>query len=757
MACKYTSVLISCITLYLAFILVSPHPTTPSDDWLLPINRLVLYALVKDATPSDSKQGNTYSMDEETARSVLTRLLRDRDLNLDNVNSEQATMSLMTSWGKMMSTLRSATRKGGAYTKKILQKWKDSNFNVKLGGEKRKLEEELSQERKRRKLSEKQLKKERKTIQNLEKEYNKVAKQLLKKTKRNRTKAHGRYSKQYKRNQKKNLRETAEAAVDLLHVLGVNVSHLSVWDKFGNNIDIVHGENTKRVKIPIDKAVYLKDFLCLSDSTYKSLCKSLPDLPSLKRVKKRTREIDSLFPIHKYDDMIGAWEPVHGKVNHIVDQMTKKYPDEPIPEHIGIKLSGDGTFIGKRIHVVNLTMRVIYGSKHSEEVILAMVRAPEKYEYLSKMFEPLVSDLPSNVSLHSGNTIDLKYYLAGDMKFLNEMCGLGACNSSFSCVWCKCPSSERYDHTQKWSMTNANSGARTNGEISTLSKGPKSKNKSCLRSPILSFIPIHFVVPDPLHLFLRISDQLITQLVQIMRYRDNVNKHSKNVHVDKCTNLHRFQKFVGDLKIPWNFFTNKDSGLMQYRDFTGIEHLKIQKNIKLEDLIPCHPKLEGIKWLWQEFREIIALIKADSPNSKSIEERSRTWVSTYAKTFQAKDVTPYMHVLMNHISESLDLHGPINHFSQQGMEKLNDTITSLFFRSSNHKDTDAFVQVMQKQNRISYLHESCKDSLTMHVHCKICGQAGHNKRTCFTRYRPDNDVVQEESNFVHEESDVVQE
>ncbi len=67
------------------------------------------------------------------------------------------------------------------------------------------------------------------------------------------------------------------------------------------------------------------------------------------------------------------------------------------------------------------------------------------------------------------------------------------------------------------------------------------------------------------------------------------------------------------------------------------------------------------------------------------------WVSAYTTSFMVKDVTPYMHVLMNHVAESLQLHGTMSHFNQQTMEKLNDTIISLFFHSSN-QNYRSFVQ-----------------------------------------------------------------
>lgn len=34
---------------------------------------------------------------------------------------------------------------------------------------------------------------------------------------------------------------------------------------------------------------------------------------------------------------------------------------------------------------------------------------------------------------------DIEYFLGGDWKFLAYVCGLGAANQDYACIWCKCP------------------------------------------------------------------------------------------------------------------------------------------------------------------------------------------------------------------------------------------------------------------------------------------------------------------------------
>ena len=56
--------------------------------------------------------------------------------------------------------------------------------------------------------------------------------------------------------------------------------------------------------------------------------------------------------------------------------------------------------------------------------------------------------------------IDLRW--GGDMKFLLNIYGINAANSTFSCFWCKCSKNDfwKIDY-DKWSIDNPEKGART--------------------------------------------------------------------------------------------------------------------------------------------------------------------------------------------------------------------------------------------------------------------------------------------------------
>ena len=59
--------------------------------------------------------------------------------------------------------------------------------------------------------------------------------------------------------------------------------------------------------------------------------------------------------------------------------------------------------------------------------------------------------------------------------------------------------------------------------------------------------------------------------------------------------------------------------------------------------------------------------------------------------YQSKEVTPYIHALINHIK--LMKH---TSFTQQRLKKLNDIVTKNLFRSSHHQDA-AFNQLIEKK------------------------------------------------------------
>ena len=153
----------------------------------------------------------------------------------------------------------------------------------------------------------------------------------------------------------------------------------------------------------------------------------------------------------------------------------------------------------------------------------------QKYEYLSEAVKGTANEIQSIESITiDGHQFKIEFYLGADMKYLAICLGLQAANAKYSCIWCKCPAAERHDTSQSW--CSVEDGGRTVEEIQHLATLSKNKEKyGCIQQPLFPSIPIHQVIPDILHLFLRICDVLINLLILELRTMDGIEKLKKKM------------------------------------------------------------------------------------------------------------------------------------------------------------------------------------------------------------------------------------
>ena len=103
-------------------------------------------------------------------------------------------------------------------------------------------------------------------------------------------------------------------------------------------------------------------------------------------------------------------------------------------------------------------------------------------------------------------------------------------------------------------MKDTEKGARTIVEIEKLSKQCQTKTNEtygCIKQPLFPCIPVHYIIPDTLNLFLRISDVLIDLLIRDVREEDAKKKSS--------TNFHKYISFLNEkCKISFHVYKGKE-------------------------------------------------------------------------------------------------------------------------------------------------------------------------------------------------------
>ncbi len=168
---------------------------------------------------------------------------------------------------------------------------------------------------------------------------------------------------------------------------------------------------------------------------------------------------------------------------------------------VRVKLSGDGTNIGKRLHVVNFGFTILDEGDRAYSAAgnhcIAIFKEPENYTSLKNALKDVSTEVESLSSIVvNDTTFAIEYYLGGDWKFLAVVTGIDSASSKYACIWCKCPALERHNSEEKWSILDPAHGARS---IEENIRSSLSKSFNVSHPPLFPTIPLTRVVVDNLH------------------------------------------------------------------------------------------------------------------------------------------------------------------------------------------------------------------------------------------------------------------
>ena len=680
---------------------------------------------------------------------------------------------------KKISTLHTAfkraSKSGGNALKKLVNGWKNGQkyrFKVfynevdvlrlksecdLLRGEKRALEESVTQETVKRICLEDKLQSALEKAGKREEANKKRFKRLAKKVaemnfeKRSRgpakKKSFGKYTRQHQARVKNQLKEQCHATLSFLGLYDYVATKIDIYNEDTGKhetfslleegelpfTDNKEKEMTDEELDDLNMWMYLKDKFNISNEAWREFSVKAKDIPTLSRMTKRINELNSSWNLSPTP---GEAEGVQIKFE---DSLRKQIERLDLKEEtIKVKLSGDGTQIGKRLKIVNFTYTILNEKEMAMaergNYILAIIKTNESYERLQESLSDLRHEMESLKKITINNcTYNIEYFLGGDWKFLACVCGLGAANQDYACIWCKCPRMQRWDMSKQWSLSDLNLGARN---LEQISKCAKSKQYNCKKEPLFPFIPLDHVVIDTLHLFLRISDNLIELLIRELKRQDAIEKKvtfNDGFPRDKYKHMAGYEAFLQNLGISFQWNIGKDSKKLEYRDLTGPEKLKVFENIQISALLPNATISNEIQKLWADFMDIVGDLKLDFPSDVEImqfKHKIKTWFDHFLKQYQTKDVTPYMHALHAHVPEFLKLYKNIAYYTQQGMEKYNDRASKDYFRSTNHRGVAALKQLFLKKHRIQYLEAAGYMRVKTSYTCSNCGNIGHTIKTC---------------------------
>ena len=363
---------------------------------------------------------------------------------------------------------------------------------------------------------------------------------------RNKSKPFSEYSLRHKHRIKSELKSECQVALDFLGLYEMIPTKVEYYNHLEGSYEIVNlvdeseldssliSDDSTEVRDEITDEqldnvflmLYVKDKFQISDKAWQELSVQAKDLPSKYSIKKRIELLNTQWNVFPTP---GAAEGVQMKLkDSLMEQTSRLLKDKKLNNcnSLKIKVSGDGTRIGKRLQLLNVTYTIINEGNiaMSEKVnyVLAVIKTKDDYTDIRGSLSDLRDEMKKLDSITCENrTFQIEYFLGGDWKFLATVCGLRPANQDFACIWCLCPRKLRYDVSQNWSLTDLNQGARS---IELIKEHVKNKKDNCMCTPLFDFILLDIVLIDTLHLFLRISDVFIELLIRQLKCEDAIEK-----------------------------------------------------------------------------------------------------------------------------------------------------------------------------------------------------------------------------------------
>lgn len=259
----------------------------------------------------------------------------------------------------------------------------------------------------------------------------------------------------------------------------------------------------------------------------------------------------------------------------------------------------------------------------------------------------------------------VRFFLVADLKTLLLALGYKSANGRDVCFICSCDKSRWHMCTfdSKCSPRYSSSECESKLILPPLKAGdPGYKAK-----PMIDVSVFHGVVFDTLHLFLRVTDQILGRACSSM------SKQGITV----------FLRYCADMGIE--DFNLRDPGETAIIKFTKLDKKSRTKMIDkifrdVAVLKTCslpQQKAESVARVCCVFMDAFEALSTGI----NLEVKVKKFVASYCKCYQVNEISNYVHLLL-HAPLLFSKYGDISKFQQQSVEKLNSVMSRRYFSQS---------------------------------------------------------------------------
>ena len=458
---------------------------------------------------------------------------------------------------------------------------------------------------------------------------------------------------------------------------GKNVS-LSLNSSFGD----LDEENKHHVR----QLLFILDKFGISDAAYYELSMISQELPRKYLIVQERANLNKLFHIERSPgNTPGAYVKIRDEITSFLHSSGVDN-DKPVK----VKVSGDGASVSRISNFVTISLTFPEEencSSVNNVRAIGIFKCKEAYDELSSCCAPIFQELNSLMNEGEITVGETKYkldiFFGGDMKFVQLCLGLNGSTANYACPWCHVHKNDRPDLDKPLDFYNSPEMART---AENLRQNAKLNKFGCRHPPLVNIDPQN-VVPDELHLFLRISDVLLKNLIDDCKQLDS----KLEVLGQKPHHVQDLVDKIRDCGVPFNVWADKQSGEMQWTSLSGNAYKKLHLSLPDKLLFVINNEThDDVCKIWRDFSDIHKMLNFESNafDKNGLFEKIKSWLTMFASMSKKgrlgyDKVTPYMHCLLYHIPSVIEKHGPLSKFSGQCIEKLNDEIKMVHQKRTN--------------------------------------------------------------------------
>ncbi|GBC24730.2 hypothetical protein GLOIN_2v1482032 [Rhizophagus irregularis DAOM 181602=DAOM 197198] len=472
----------------------------------------------------------------------------------------------------------------------------------------------------------------------------------------------------------------------------------SVNKKHTFNISYENEDKTKK-KQKLESIVRALDEGNIPRNSYRRLCAIEYNLPREGEISKERININEimvqLIPITIVD--INTKSQVDESEGVDID-------DESITQEVINAV--DGQNVGRKVKHVIITVAILddKNTSHKPDHHYTTILYPgcEDYNSLSNAMTQFCHDLRN---LKEGLVIDnvkwnFQFYFSSDWKFLAICLGFNSAHSKNFCPWCTIDKSQQGDLSKEWKI---------NKEIDKLVE-QNNYYKGHIRKPLFDMIPLNHWVPDELHIMLRITDRLWSLVIAELTEYGLFNDTARKIIVEEMKRI----------KVKFQFWQIQESKTWSYTSLMGNDKIKVLQFFDLSKIL-SRQHANMIRNLWNKFYELYIKMKDQKTNAEEFQNDAKNWLTLFLTPsegipntqgfkkglYKPNDMTPYIHVLVHHVSEFMTIH------QKWGLKS--------FSYGGRKSKSSAIIEILEHENRslfYNYHNVSLNSQKPYKIHIK---------------------------------------